>query len=215
MSRLRGSSWRCATSPGRASRWRARRPGDVLIEVIATGEPGAAEGAMERLLAEAMERGLVKATPRSPRRRRKPRRSGRCGRTSRRRRRARALPGSIDVAVPVSRIAEFLATASAALEARYVPEIRIDAFGHVGDGNIHFMTCSRRPGGDAGGAHNARRDEAAHLVHGIVMSLGGSISAEHGLGTMKTAEAACPARAPLRSPPSAPSAAALDPKRIA
>ena len=91
-----------------------------------------------------------------------------------------------DVAVPVSRIAEFIDTAGAALQARW-PGVRIDAFGHVGDGNIHYDVLPA-PGSDAS-AHNALRDAAAHVVHDIVMSLEGSISAEHGLGTMKTAEA--------------------------
>jgi FAD/FMN-containing dehydrogenase len=91
-----------------------------------------------------------------------------------------------DVAVPVSRIAEFIETADAALQRAY-PGVRIDAFGHVGDGNIHYDVLSA-PGGEAA-AHYARREAAAHLVHDIVVGLEGSISAEHGLGTMKTAEA--------------------------
>jgi FAD/FMN-containing dehydrogenase len=61
--------------------------------------------------------------------------------------------------------------------------------------------------------HNARRDAGAHIVHDLVMSLGGSISAEHGLGTMKTEEAAtyksAVELAALRAV-----RAALDPKRI-
>jgi FAD/FMN-containing dehydrogenase len=89
--------------------------------------------------------------------------------------------------------------------------VRIDAFGHVGDGNIHYDVLAP-PGGDAA-THNARRDEAAHLLHDIVMGLGGSISAEHGLGTMKTAEAASykseTELVALRA-----IRAALDPKRI-
>jgi len=64
--------------------------------------------------------------------------------------------------------------------------VRIDAFGHVGDGNIHYDILPA-PGGAA--AHNALREAAAHVVHDIVASLEGSISAEHGLGTMKTGEA--------------------------
>jgi FAD/FMN-containing dehydrogenase len=115
-----------------------------------------------------------------------------------------------DVAVPVSRVADFIDQAGRALEARF-PGVRIDAFGHVGDGNIHYDVLSA-PGADQA-AHAAARDQGARVVHDIVASLGGSISAEHGLGTMKTAEA-------LRYKPPAEVAAlisvraALDPKRI-
>jgi FAD/FMN-containing dehydrogenase len=86
----------------------------------------------------------------------------------------------------VSRIADFIDTATSALADRF-PRVRVDAFGHVGDGNIHFDVLAP-PGGDQS-AHAAARDAGAHLVHDLVVSLGGSISAEHGLGTMKTAEA--------------------------
>ena len=91
-----------------------------------------------------------------------------------------------DVAVPVSRIAEFLAAAGAALQARW-PGVRIDAFGHVGDGNIHYDVLAPADGDQV--AHAAARDGGARLVHDLVVRLGGSISAEHGLGSMKTAEA--------------------------
>src|SRR6185437_10923672 len=88
-----------------------------------------------------------------------------------------------DVSVPVSPIADFIEAASRTLEERF-PGVRIDAFGHVGDGNIHYDVLGP-PGGDAK-LHNDLRDSGAHIVHDLVMSLGGSISAEHGLGTMKT-----------------------------
>ncbi len=89
--------------------------------------------------------------------------------------------------MPVSRIAEFIETAGDALQARW-PGVRIDAFGHVGDGNIHYDVLSA-PGGDAA-AHNARarrRPRTSCTTSSWAWS--GSISAEHGLGTMKTAEA--------------------------
>jgi FAD/FMN-containing dehydrogenase len=91
-----------------------------------------------------------------------------------------------DVSVPISRIADFLEAATAALAARF-PGVRIDAFGHLGDGNIHFDVLG--PAGGDPAAHAAGRDAGAVLVHDLVASLGGSISAEHGLGSMKTAEA--------------------------
>ena len=77
--------------------------------------------------------------------------------------------------------------ATTAMQA-FAPGARIAAFGHVGDGNIHFDVLVAE-GGD-GAAHSARRDEGSRIVHDIAVSLGGSISAEHGLGAMKTAEGA-------------------------
>jgi len=170
--------------PGAREPLVSRPPWYVLIE-IASGEPGAAEGSMERLLAAAMEDGLVvDAAIAQTQTQAKAFWALRENQSA-----AQKSEGAAwkhDIAVPVSRIAEFLETTSAALETRY-PGVRIDAFGHVGDGNIHYDVLGA-PRGDAD-THNGQREAAAHIVHDIVMSLGGSISAEHGLGTMKTAEA--------------------------
>jgi FAD/FMN-containing dehydrogenase len=81
----------------------------------------------------------------------------------------------------------------------------------VGDGNIHYDVLSA-PGADQA-AHTAARDQGARIVHDIVASLGGSISAEHGLGTMKTAEAVR-YKAPEEVAALRAIRAALDPKRI-
>jgi FAD/FMN-containing dehydrogenase len=112
--------------------------------------------------------------------------------------------------VPVARVGEFIEAASAALVRRFGP-VRIDAFGHVGDGNIHYDILA--PVGGNPAAHSAARDAGAHVVHDLVMSLGGSISAEHGLGTMKTAEAAA-YKSPVELAAARALRAALDPKRI-
>jgi FAD/FMN-containing dehydrogenase len=97
--------------------------------------------------------------------------------------------GSIkhDVSVPVSAVPDFVARASEAVEA-LVPGIRPVPFGHVGDGNVHF-NLSQPEGADTE-AFLARWDEVAAAVHDIVAEMGGSISAEHGLGRMKVDEAA-------------------------
>ncbi|HEY1752863.1 MAG TPA: FAD-binding oxidoreductase [Caulobacteraceae bacterium] len=170
--------------PGSREPLQSRPPWYVLVE-LASGEAGAAEASMERLLGEAMDAGLVlDAAIAQTGEQAKAFWALRENQSA-----AQKSEGAAwkhDVAVPVSRIAEFLRSAGAALQTRW-PGVRIDAFGHVGDGNIHYDVLAA-PGGDAA-AHNARRDEAAHLVHDIIMSLEGSISAEHGLGTMKTAEA--------------------------
>jgi FAD/FMN-containing dehydrogenase len=194
--------------PGSREPLESRPPWYVLIE-IASGEPGTAEAAMERLLAAAMEDGLVvDAAIAQTEAQAKAFWALRENQSA-----AQKSEGAAwkhDVAVPVSRIAEFLATAGAALQQRY-PGVRIDAFGHVGDGNIHYDVLSA-PGGDAA-IHNARRDEASHLVHDIVTDLEGSISAEHGLGTMKTAEALA-YKSPVEIAAQRAIRAALDPQRI-
>ncbi|MGH8686204.1 MAG: FAD-binding oxidoreductase [Burkholderiales bacterium] len=81
-----------------------------------------------------------------------------------------------DVAVPVSKVPALIERAGAALAAAF-PGAPIYAFGHIGDGNIHYNV------GDA--ALNARREEVNRVVFGVVDALGGSISAEHGLGQLK------------------------------
>ena len=91
-----------------------------------------------------------------------------------------------DISVPVSAIPEFLTKAGEAMRA-LSPHVRIPAFGHVGDGNLHYDLLAPE-GGDTT-AHMARRQDAAAAVNAVVVSLGGSISAEHGIGVMKAAEA--------------------------
>ena len=90
-----------------------------------------------------------------------------------------------DVAVPVSRVPDLIARANAALAARF-PEIRIVAFGHVGDGNIHY-NCSKSERQEAK-QFFAAAPEVNRIVYEVVSALGGSISAEHGLGVLKREE---------------------------
>jgi FAD/FMN-containing dehydrogenase len=95
--------------------------------------------------------------------------------------------GSIkhDVAVPVSRVAEFINRATLLVTER-LPGIRPMAFGHVGDGNIHFNLT--QPEGADTAAYLARWQEFNDIVHGVVRELHGSISAEHGVGRLKRDE---------------------------
>ncbi len=90
-----------------------------------------------------------------------------------------------DVAVPVSQVPEFLARADAALAQRF-PGIRIVAFGHVGDGNMHY-NCSK-PERQAAEEFFAEAPTVNHIVYDTVNALCGSISAEHGLGVLKRDE---------------------------
>ena len=159
-------------------------PWYVLIELV-SGEPGAADAALERLLVHGFEAGLVveAAIAQNDAQRaafwkvreeqsaaQKPEGGG----------------WKHDVSVPVSRIADFLEEATTAVE-RFHPGARVSAFGHVGDGNLHYdVLCP--PGGDHP-AFLARWAEGSQIVHDIVARYDGSISAEHGLGRLKTEEA--------------------------
>ena len=95
--------------------------------------------------------------------------------------------GSIkhDVSVPVSRVADFIETASAACEAA-MPALRVCAFGHVGDGNIHFNLS--QPVGMDKAAFLAEWERFNRIVHDIVAAMNGSIAAEHGIGLIKRDE---------------------------
>jgi FAD/FMN-containing dehydrogenase len=90
-----------------------------------------------------------------------------------------------DVSVPVSSIPDFLATADAAL-AKAFPGIRVVAFGHVGDGNLHYNLSKADAHDNA--AFLASEPEVHRLVHDTVHALNGSISAEHGIGQLKREE---------------------------
>jgi FAD/FMN-containing dehydrogenase len=92
-----------------------------------------------------------------------------------------------DVSVPVAKIPAFIARADAAVE-RICPGARPLPLGHFGDGNIHYNIA--QPAGMAKDAYMAMWDAIAGAVHEIVLDLGGSISAEHGIGQMKVAELA-------------------------
>jgi FAD/FMN-containing dehydrogenase len=88
-----------------------------------------------------------------------------------------------DIAVPISRVAEFITRANAALRAAY-PNIRIVAFGHLGDGNIHYNASLPDPAANT--AFIQQEEHAVNtLVYEVVRDLNGSISAEHGIGQLK------------------------------
>jgi len=88
-----------------------------------------------------------------------------------------------DISVPVSRVAEFIVQANAALSTAF-PEIRLVFFGHMGDGNIHYNASMLQA--ESNQAFIAEHEhEVNRLVYGVVAGLGGSISAEHGLGQLK------------------------------
>jgi FAD/FMN-containing dehydrogenase len=156
----------------------------ALIE-IASSEGGHAEAAMERLLAGALEQGLI-ANAVLAQSQVQARALWRLREEQSAAQKPEGATWKHDVSVPVSRVPEFLAHATAAAEA-FAPGARVVAFGHVGDGNIHYDVLQPLDGD--GAAHAAKRDEGSRMIHDIVNALGGSISAEHGLGVMKSVEA--------------------------
>jgi FAD/FMN-containing dehydrogenase len=88
-----------------------------------------------------------------------------------------------DVSVPIAAIPQLIAEGSAAAE-RVSPGIRPVPFGHMGDGNIHFNFS--QPVGADPKAFMAASDEKVHeVIYEIVLRLGGSVSAEHGIGQLK------------------------------
>jgi len=90
-----------------------------------------------------------------------------------------------DISVAVADMPAFVTTAGAAVQRRF-PGVRICAFGHLGDGNIHFNVVA--PEGAGTGWVAAEGPAITAYVHDLVTAAGGSISAEHGIGQMKLAE---------------------------
>ncbi len=115
-----------------------------------------------------------------------------------------------DISVPVSAVPRFIEQACAAVEAM-VPGIRPVPFGHVGDGNVHFNLT--QPEGAPPADYLARWEEVNRRVHDIALALGGSISAEHGIGRAKLAEN-LRSKAPLEIELMARVKAALDPANL-
>ena len=89
-----------------------------------------------------------------------------------------------DISVAVSRIPEFIKLADAAIAER-LPDIRVMCFGHVGDGNLHY-NMSKPPAMDDA-AFRPLEETLHQIVYATVAQLGGSISAEHGIGRAKQA----------------------------
>lgn len=92
-----------------------------------------------------------------------------------------------DVSVPVASLPAFYKAAAEAIS-KVDAEARIVAFGHAGDGNLHYNVAEPE-GGDSKAFVN-RWDEYNRAVHDVVVSFGGSISAEHGIGRLKREELA-------------------------
>ena len=91
-----------------------------------------------------------------------------------------------DISVPVDAMPEFMVSAARTIEHEF-PGVQASAFGHLGDGNVHFHV--RAPKGiEAKSWQTSVGEAASHRVHDLVIAAKGSISAEHGIGQMKRAE---------------------------
>ena len=92
-----------------------------------------------------------------------------------------------DLSLPITALAQFVECAGAWLNAN-VPEGRLIAYGHLGDGNLHF-NLNQAPGADRA-RFLAREAAVKRAVHDLVRDFGGSFSAEHGIGQLKVEELA-------------------------
>jgi FAD/FMN-containing dehydrogenase len=170
--------------PGHDDPMAEPHPWYVLVEVAGQGPPDAWSEPFAEALVVAMEAGLVRDAV-----------IAKSEEQARRFRRMRedlaeaqkSAGGTIahDVSVPLSRIPEFIAKADAAMERAY-PGIRHCSFGHLGDGNLHYNPV--RPESWTAERYRAERANINKVVHDVVVGLGGSISAEHGIGRLRLAE---------------------------
>ncbi|WP_338665467.1 FAD-binding oxidoreductase [Pararoseomonas sp. SCSIO 73927] len=161
-----------------------RHPWYALIELAGSGHDGSLRPVLEGILEEAFERGTLADAVVAE--------SG--AQYAALWRLREGIPeaqkkegGSIkhDVSVPVSRVPAFLRRAGEAA-AEALPGVRVCAFGHLGDGNIHYNLT--QPIGMEKAAFMAEWEQMNAIVHDIVVELGGSISAEHGIGLLKAGE---------------------------
>ena len=167
-----------------------RSPCYLLVELTSSAATAPLEALWEQVLAEAMENGWILdgAIAGSERQRlhfwrlREEQPEGQ-----------RLEGGQIknDVSVPVARLDAFLREAGNVVAA-ILPGVRVNAFGHLGDGNVHYNLSPPERGGDFAG----RDDELRLAVARIAQNLDGSFAAEHGLGRSKVFLADC-----LRSRP--------------
>lgn len=92
---------------------------------------------------------------------------------------------SHDISIPISRISEFM-TIGAKRVSEFGSKLRLNAFGHLGDGNLHFNVFPPAGEGQADYADLGPRVQRA--IHDLVHEMQGSVSAEHGVGRLKVAD---------------------------
>jgi FAD/FMN-containing dehydrogenase len=172
--------------PGTRAPLAAPQPWNVLIEAVATDELAEPPAELlERLLAGALESGLaadaVIAASEAQAEGFWRLRDGISEAE-----RASGIAIQHDISVPIPDMPRFMIEGGAAVEARF-PGTQVTAYGHLGDGNIHFHV--RAPAGaDRELWYPAEAPGITRFVHDLVVAAGGSISAEHGIGQMKRDE---------------------------
>lgn len=170
--------------PGTRSPLEARHAWHVLIEATAERAEDDPATLLQELLQQALERGFIEdATLASS--------EGQADAFWRIRdsiseaERAEGQTLAFDLSVAVSHMPRFIAEASAAVE-RAFPGTVASAFGHLGDGNVHFHV--RAGARSAPDWYDREAGEITRFVDDLVTAAGGSISAEHGIGQMKIEE---------------------------
>ena len=92
-----------------------------------------------------------------------------------------------DISIPISRIADFVASTNAELAKAY-SGVRMIVFGHLGDGNLHYNVSPQK--GSVGDDFEVIEGAINRITHDAVHAFSGSVSAEHGLGVLRRGEAA-------------------------
>jgi FAD/FMN-containing dehydrogenase len=172
--------------PGTRAPLADRHPWHVLVEAVASDPAEEAPAALlERLLADALQSGLAADAVIAAN-------EGQAEAFWKIRdsiaeaERASGPATQYDISVPVSGMPRFMVEGGAEVEKRF-PGTQSIAFGHLGDGNIHFH--ARAPeGADTERWYAEQVPHITRLVNDMVVAAGGSISAEHGIGQLKLAE---------------------------
>ncbi len=160
----------------------APSPWHVLIEYVANDVGVSAKSSIESLLAAAMDDGFAQDAVIAA--------SGaqsaafwRLRESISEAERAAGPAMQHDISVPVDSMPDFIIHAAAEVERRF-PRVKASAFGHLGDGNVHFHVLAP-PGVDGENWRNGEGLAASAFVYDLVVAANGSISAEHGIGQMK------------------------------
>lgn len=170
--------------PGAAAPLASSHPWHVLLEISSGRSPQDARGLMEEILAEGVERGMLGDAVLAA----SGAQAGALWKLREAMSDAQKPEGASikhDISVPVAAIPDFIDEAWRAVTA-LEPHARLIAFGHMGDGNLHYNIS--QPVGMEPSAFLARYREINDAVHAVVRGFNGSISAEHGIGRMKRDE---------------------------
>ncbi|WP_299841955.1 FAD-binding oxidoreductase [uncultured Roseovarius sp.] len=116
---------------------------------------------------------------------------------------------SHDISIPMGAVPEFIRRGDEAIAS--LGDFRINCFGHLGDGNLHYNVFPQK--GRSRDDHLESRDAIKRVVHDLVHELGGSVSAEHGIGRLKVDDLERYAD-PVKMSAMRAIKDALDPKRI-